>query len=361
MAIAVKVEDKERMAPAEPSQFALVWRRFRKHKLGLTGAITLILLVLSVIFVPLFVPFSIDYIDNGALTVHPMKNTVVKNMWWTSPITVPTYIDTDLETPGIQDPGAPNPDYGKLHVLGTDELGRDNLARLFYAGRISLSVGVITTILVVIIGSLVGALAGFYGGWVDTALMRLVDLMLSIPTLPILLVLSRGLGRSGVMDKIFGQGLGTMVTIIMVLSVFGWLTLSRLVRGSVLSLRSLDFIEATRALGAGNGRIIMRHLMPNSFAPIIVAATLAVGDFIITESALSFLGLGIQEPTPSWGNIMDTARTKGYAQLITDINPFEEIRGYIIIFPGLLLLITVLSINFMGDALRDALDPRLKT
>jgi peptide/nickel transport system permease protein len=359
MATAAKVEDRERMAPAEPGQMALVWRRFRKHKLGLIGLVTLSILVVSVVVVPMLLPFNYEQIDEGALSIDPVTNTAFKPMWFSSPMTVTTYQLDDPATVGVDESYMVNPDGGKLHILGTNELGRDNMARLFYAGRISLAVGVITTIIVVIIGAIVGALAGFYGGWVDTILMRLVDLMLSLPTLPILLVLSQGLGKSAFMDNLFGPGLGTIATIIMVLSFFGWLTLSRLVRGSILSLRSLDFIEATRALGANNRRIITRHLMPNSFAPIIVAATLAVGDFIVSESALSFLGLGIQAPTPSWGNIMENSRE--YAGFITNMNPFDEIRGYMIIFPGLLILITVLSINFVGDALRDALDPRLKT
>jgi peptide/nickel transport system permease protein len=280
-------------------------------------------------------------------------------MWYTSPATAPTWIPDDPATLNVNESEKPNPDAGLLHILGTNELGRDNMARLFYAGRISLAVGVITTLIVVLIGAVVGALSGFYGGWVDTILMRFVDLMLSLPTLPILLVLSQGLGQSGIMDTIFGKGTGTIATIILVLAIFGWLTLSRLVRGSILSLRALDFVEATRALGANNRRIIGRHLMPNSFAPIIVAATLAVGDIIVSESALSFLGLGIQPPVPSWGNIMENSRE--YMALITELNPFVEIRGYMIIFPGFLILLTVLSINFVGDALRDALDPRLKT
>jgi peptide/nickel transport system permease protein len=359
MATAVKAEEKERLAPAEPGQGALVWRRFRKHRLGVLGLITLTLLFLSVIIVPMVLPFDFEHIDEGALMIDPVTNTPFKAMWYTSPATVTTYLLDDPATAGVDESVRPNPDAGRLHILGTNELGRDNMARLFYAGRISLAVGVITTIIVVLLGSIVGALAGFYGKWVDTILMRLVDLMLSLPTLPILLVLSQGLGKSAFMDNLFGPGLGTIATIILVLSLFGWLTLSRLVRGSILSLRSLDFVEATRALGASNGRIIMRHLMPNSFAPIIVAATLAVGDFIVSESALSFLGLGIQPPTPSWGNIMENSRE--YMGLITNINPFQEIRGYMIIFPGFLILLTVLSINFIGDALRDALDPRLKT
>jgi peptide/nickel transport system permease protein len=246
-----------------------------------------------------------------------------------------------------------------LHPLGTDRTGRDNLARLFHGGRISLAVGLVTAFIVVIIGSLVGALAGFYSGIVDTVLMRIVDLLLSLPILPILLVISKMLEQSNVMKEAFGAELGTVITIIMVLSVFGWLGISRLVRGSVLSLRSLDFVEASRALGASNRRIIMRHLLPNSIAPIIVAATLSVGEFIITESFLSFLGLGIREPIPSWGNLLEGAQE--YSSAISrSINPFEEIRGYLILFPGLMILLTVLAINFIGDALRDALDPRLK-
>lgn len=354
MATAVRV-DEQITAPAEPSQASLTWKRFRKHRLGLTGLATLTILLLSVIFVPMLLPFSYGDIDEGALQI--VNETAFKPMGFVSPATIQTYQTDDPNTPE-NEAFRPNPFAGKVHYLGTNELGRDNLARLFYAGRISLSVGVITTILVVIIGTIVGALAGFYGGWVDTILMRLVDLMLSLPVLPILLVLSRGLSQSGFMENIFGRELGTMATIILVLTIFGWLGLSRLVRGSILSLRSLDFVEATRALGANNRRIIMRHLMPNSLAPIIVAATLGVGDFIITEASLSFLGIGIQDPTPSWGNIME--RSREYMGRITDINPFQEIRGYMIIFPGLLILLTVLSINFIGDALRDALDPRLK-
>jgi peptide/nickel transport system permease protein len=244
------------------------------------------------------------------------------------------------------------------HWLGTDDVGRDVFTRLFQAGRISIAVGVLTTLMVVSIGSLVGALAGFYGGAVDSILMRFVDLMLSLPELPMLLILSKMMAESQALEKIFGRDLGTVVTIIAVLTLFGWMGIARLVRGSILSLRSLDFIEATRALGASSRRIILRHLMPNSLAPLLVAATLAVGGFIISETALSFLGLGIQQPTPSWGNMMTSSAQDAW--FITNLNPTEEIRGYLILFPGFMILLTVLSINFIGDALRDALDPRLK-
>jgi len=325
MATTANVKVEERLAPAEASQLRVTWNRFRKHRLGLIGFFVLMIVIALCIFVPMLSPFTYDAI-NDAIPFQPAAAHSVLT--------------------------------GNMHVIGTDEIGRDNLTRLFYAGRISLTVGMLTTFFVVIIGSIVGALAGFYGSWVDTMLMRFVDLLLSLPELPILLIMSKLLGDSGVMDRIFGVGLGTVATIILVLALFGWLTLSRLVRGSVLSLRSLDFIEATRALGAGNSRIILRHLMPNSLAPIIVAATLAVGGFIIAESALSFLGLGIMPPTPSWGNLLQNGRD--YAQFILQPNPFEQIRGYMLLFPGIMILLTVLSINFMGDALRDALDPRLK-
>lgn len=322
MATALKVE--ERLAPAEQSQLRVTWTRFRKHRLGLIGLFTLLTLVALVIVIPMISPFKFDDINDATPFNAAMSHAYD----------------------------------GRTYILGTDDVGRDNFTRLFYAGRISLTVGLISTILVVLIGSTIGALAGFYGGWVDTILMRFVDLLLAIPLLPMLLILSKLLDSSGIMDKIFGKGLGTVATIVLVLTLFGWLGLSRLVRGSILSLRSLDFVEASRALGASNRRIILRHLIPNSLAPVIVSATLAVGDFIITEAFLSFLGLGIQQPTPSWGNLLQGSQE--YASFITDINPTKEIRGYLILFPGLLILLTVLSINFMGDALRDALDPRLK-
>jgi peptide/nickel transport system permease protein len=302
--------------------------------------VTLALLVFACVFGPIIIErtmgITYETLDNEALA-NPL--IVNDNLTFTKPMFYST-------------PTA-------LHVLGTDDTGRDIFTRLLAAGRISLAVGVITTMLVLLLGGLVGVLAGFYGGWVDTLLMRFVDLMLAIPSLPILLIASKMLATSQLLEKPFGRGLGSVITIIMVLFLFSWMGISRLVRGSVLSLRSLDFIEATRALGASNGRIILRHLIPNSLAPIIVAATLGVGEFIIAESALSFLGLGIQEPIPSWGNMLEKSRP--YMEFITNVNPFQDIRGYLVLFPGLMILLTVLAINFMGDALRDALDPRLKT
>jgi peptide/nickel transport system permease protein len=300
--ISVTLGTVEQLAPAEPGQIVVIWRRYRKHKLGLIGFFTLLVMTALCIAAPLVSPHDPARLD--------LLNTF-------GPTTL------SLQSP---------------HWLGTDEFGRDIFTRLLYAGRISLTVGILVTLVTVIAGALVGVVAGYFGGILDTILMRFVDLLSSLPGLPILLVASRMLS----------QYLPTMVVIIIVLSLLGWLGVSRLVRGSVLALRDLEFVEATRALGAGSGRIILRHLLPNSLGPIIVASTLSVGGFILTESALSFLGFGIQPPTPSWGN------------MLADVNSYFLEHPLLAFYPGLAILLTVVSINFMGDALRDALDPRLK-
>jgi peptide/nickel transport system permease protein len=190
--------------------------------------------------------------------------------------------------------------------------------------------------------------AGAAGGWTDTLLMRFVDLMLTLPTLPLLLILSSSLRQFVALQNFLGSNL-SIVIIIFVLMIFGWMGVSRLVRGSVLSLRGQDFISASRALGASESRIIFQHLVPNSLAPIIVAATLGFGGVIIQESALSFLGFGVQPPTPTWGNLLNEARGAPLEYLFTQT-----------LSPGFCIFVTVLAVNFLGDGLRDALDPRLK-
>jgi peptide/nickel transport system permease protein len=290
--------DSERLAPAEPSQLAVTWRRFRKHKLALVGLTTLTVMALLIIIAPLVLPYKPETLDLSA-----------------------TFAPSTAQ-----------------HWLGTDDLGRDILTRLLYAGQISMSVGIICTAIVIVVGALVGVVSGYFGGWIDTILMRIVDLLLAIPFFPLLLVLS----------QMLSQFLDSFWTIVIILSVFGWLGICRLVRGQILALRGLDFVEATRALGASNSRIMFRHMLPNSLAPLIVAATLAVGDFIISESALSFLGYGIKPPVPTWGN------------MLSDVNNYFLEHPLLAFYPGLAILLTVVSINFMGDALRDALDPRLK-
>jgi|YNPBryantNP2012_1023418.scaffolds.fasta_scaffold00144_18 peptide/nickel transport system permease protein len=297
------------------SQWGLAWRRLRRHKLAMLGLFILIVVVLVSAAAPIIAPYDYEEIDLR-------------------------HIYAPLFTPGNE--GRP------IHILGTDDLGRDIFSRLLYAGRYSLLVALITTTLTVIVGTIIGAVAGISGGWVDTLLMRFADLLLTLPTLPLLLVLSSSLRQFVALQNFLGSKL-SVVIIIFVLLVFGWMGLARLVRGSVLSLREQDFIAATRALGGNQVRIIFGHLIPNSLAPIIVAATLGFGGVIISESALSFLGFGVMPPTPTWGNMLNAARGAPLDYLFTQT-----------LSPGLFIFITVLAINFLGDGLRDALDPRLK-
>jgi peptide/nickel transport system permease protein len=296
------------------SQWDLAWSRLRRHRLAMFGLLTLGLITLACIFAPLIAPYPYDEINLNA-----------------------SYLP--FNSPG--EPGEP------MHLLGTDKLGRDIFSRLLYAGRISLGVALVVTILSLLVGTLIGAVSGAFGGAVDTLLMRFTDLMLTIPQLPMLLILSSSLRQFPQLQAFLGSGLSVAI-IIFVLVIFGWMGDARLVRGSVLSLRSQDFIEATRSLGASKGRVVFRHLIPNSMAPIIVAGTLAFGAVIIAESALSFLGFGIMPPVPTWGNMLNEARNSPLEYLFVQA-----------LSPGFMIFLTVLSINFFGDGLRDALDPRL--
>ncbi len=297
------------------SQWGLAWRRLRRHKLAMIGLVMLTLIVLLVLGANLIAPYDPEEID----LLRPYA---------------------PLMTPG--DEGRP------MHIFGTDALGRDMASRLLFAGRISLLVALLTTALNVLVGTVVGAVAGSFGGWIDTLLMRFADLMLTLPQLPLLLVMSSSLRQFVALQEFLGSNLSVII-IIFVLVVFGWMGLSRLVRGSVLTLREQDFISATRALGGSRSRIIFSHLVPNSLAPIIVSATLGFGGVIIAESALSFLGFGVMPPTPTWGNMLNDARGAPLEYLFTQT-----------LSPGLCIFVTVLAVNFLGDGMRDALDPRLK-
>lgn len=220
------------------------------------------------------------------------------------------------------------------HWLGTDDLGRDTLTRLVYGARISLTVGFLTVALSLVVGGTVGLLAGYYGGWVDNVLMRVVDTILSIPSIFLFMLLSILLRPNA-------------VTLSVIIALVGWGSVARLVRGEALSIKTREFITATLSIGARDVRLIIRHLLPNVLPVMIVAASLAVGQIILVEAALSYLGLGIQPPTPSWGNMLSNAQQYFYHS------------GYLIIFPGVCIFATVLAANIFGNAVRDAFDPRL--
>lgn len=224
---------------------------------------------------------------------------------------------------------------GGSHLLGTDDLGRDVLLRMLYGARISLLVGFVAVGISTLLGILVGALAGFYGGWVDALVMRFVDIMLCFPTFFLILAVIAFLNPS-------------IWNIMIVIGITSWMGVARLVRAEFLSLREREFVLAARAVGASDLRLIFRHMLPNALSPVLVSATLGVAGAILTESALSFLGIGVQPPTPSWGNMLIAGKqTLGYAWWLS-------------VFPGLAILVTVLGYNLLGEGIRDALDPRLK-
>lgn len=280
------------------------WRRFRRHRLAMTAACILTLVTLICLLGPTFYtkdPKKIDFL----LSMKP-----------------------------------PSADFW----LGTDDLGRDMLARLMLGGRISLAVGVAAMAVAMSLGTLIGATAGFFGGRIDNLLMRITDLFLALPVVPLLLLLIF-LFRDR-LRQLMGPEMGIFWLIITVIGILNWMTVARLVRGSFLSLKEREFVEAATCLGVSRWSIMFRHILPNTMGPIIVAATLSVGAAIITESVLSFLGLGFPPDTPTWG------------RLLFDGQNFLDLAPWMVLFPGFCIFITVLSINFMGDGLRDALDPR---
>lgn len=230
------------------------------------------------------------------------------------------------------------------HWLGTDKLGRDILLRVMLAGRISLLVGLVATVITVVIGSTLGALAGFYRKWVDAVIMRICDIFMALPSLPILIILGAVLSDLKVPSDY------RIYYLMVIIGVLSWTSLARLVRGQILTLREQEFMQATEALGLKDRRKIFRHLLPNTIPIIIVSATLSVASAILFESAMSFLGIGVVPPTPSWGNMISAANN------LVDFNK----RPWLWIPPGMCILLTTVSINFIGDGLRDALDPKMK-
>jgi peptide/nickel transport system permease protein len=325
-----------KISTEQAGQWKLVWQRFRQHRRGRIALFVFLLLVLLLLIGPLFVPFDHNFVD------------------------LPT---TWAAVPGTVGDG------GRVHYLGTDAVGRDELARLLIGGQATLVIAVVSALLTTIIGLVIGALAGFYGGWVDANLMRFSDLLLSVPILPLYLfalpAVHRSLnaphvnlGRSGRPSADYEPAIYILGTIIIVFTIFGWMGISRLVRASILSARAQPYVEASRALGISNIRLIWKHLIPNSLAPVLVAATFAVADFIAWEAILAYLTLGIDQAFfPTWGNLIATSQGYVFRLAMLDLNPFHDIRLFLAIFPAALIFVSILSLNFIAEAMRDALDP----
>jgi peptide/nickel transport system permease protein len=275
----------------------LAWRRFRHHKLAMGSLLILVLLGLLCALAPLFTQHGYAYVPQGISSL----------------------------TLRLKGPSG-------AHLLGTDTIGRDQWTRVLYGGRISLMVGLGVALSATIVGTVVGAVSGYFGGRLDNFLMRITDLFLGMPLLVILILASKALG-------------GSVIDIVFTLSIFFWMPIARIVRGLFLSLKEKEYVDAARAMGASNFRIMFRHILPNCTGPIIVNATLSVAGAILTESVLSFLGFGVHPPVPTWGNLLDSGRR------------LATLAPWLVWFPGLAILITVLCINFVGDGLRDALDP----
>jgi peptide/nickel transport system permease protein len=294
-------------------------RRFRKHRMAMLGLALLLLLILYVGFGGFL---SRGYCD-------PLGQNVTGEAWANCNDT-----SLKLNPPSID------------HIFGTDVIGRDIFARTIYGGQISILIGISAAFIEVILGALIGALAAYYGGWVDNILMRFTEAMLNIPSLFLLIIGGRFFGSALPSVNLFGRELtGSVIMMILIIGATSWMYLARIVRANVLSLRERDYVSAARALGASDVRIIFLHLLPNTVAPVVVSATLGIANAILLEAYASFLGLGVQGATATWGNMLDGA----YQYL--------ETAPWLWFFPGALILLTVLGINFVGDGLRDALDP----
>jgi peptide/nickel transport system permease protein len=272
----------------------MFWGRFRRNGLAVAGGVIVFLLSLVAVLAPLISPYQPDDIDRRHI----------------------------LEPPGTD------------HLFGTDDLGRDVLSRMIWGARISLSVGFVAVGISIIIGIASGALAGYYGGWAETIIMRFIDIMLSVPTFFLILAVIAFIGSS-------------IWNIMVIIGLTSWMGVARLVRAEFLSLKEREFVLAAKASGAGDFRIIFRHILINSMAPVLVSAVLGIAGAVLIESALSFLGIGIQPPTPSWGNILTLGKDN------------IEIAWWLSVFPGLAILVTVLGYNLLGEGIRDSIDPRL--
>ena len=317
------------------------WREFRANKVGVAGAIFILLVVLMALLAPIITPYHFSTQNNRNSRAKPMTGYT---------------ITTDYAEDKCHWYGTPLEWGCSLFVVGSDGLGRDLWSRVVYGTRVSLAMAMVASVVSLTIGTVIGTISGFAGGRVDNLIMRVVDFLYAIPFLPIVILMQvyfQALARRGVSSGLgaalisWNQAMGGMLFIFIAIGAIGWLGMARLARGQVLSYKQKEFVEAARALGASNSRIMFRHLLPNIIAPLVVSETLAIPGYIFLEAALSFIGLGVNPPTPSWGSMIN----EGYLGIRSN--------SHLVLVPGVLLAVLTLAFNFMGDGLRDALDPRV--
>ena len=323
------------------SPFDDAWREFRRNRLAVAGAVFIVLVVLAAIFAPAITPYDFYQQNTSESRAKPMTGyTITEKHAETC-----TWYGTPLE-------------WGcTLYITGSDGLGRDLFSRMIYGTRVSLSVAFIGSTVALLLGIVIGTVSGYFGGRVDNIIMRFVDFLYAIPLLPIIILmqvyfqaLGRHEGNTGLSAILldWNKSMGGLLFLFVAIGLFNWIGMARLARGQVLSYKNREFVEAARSVGASDTRIIFKHLMPNIFGPLLIAETLAIPGYIFTEAILSFIGLGVNPPIPSWGSMI----FDGYAGLRS--NP------HLVLVPGIALTILTLAFNFMGDGLRDAFDPKMR-
>jgi len=361
-------------AERRPSQtpWRIFWRQFRRSQLGVAGGILLVLFYIAALFAPFIAPYTQETMDRESFYqpphrlhwvepsgrfrllpyIHPMrltdelaheyqedKSRVVPVRFFQrgTPYTLMGLFPSDVHLFGVDEPD-------RIYIMGTDQYGRDAFSRLLFGGQISLTVGLVGIAISFTIGLLLGGISGYFGGWIDAVIMRFTELLLSIPGL-YLIIAMRGIFPADLPSTQVYLG------IVAILAFIGWAGLARIIRGMVLSIKKQEFVTAAEALGVGRLRIIARHILPNTMSFVIVAATISVPAYILGEVVLSFLGVGVQEPSASWGNMLNQARS------------LRVLKSYpwLLFAPGTAIFLTVMAFNFFGDGLRDALDPRKVT
>jgi len=323
------------------SPFASAWREFRRNKLGVVGAIFVIAVIVIAFIAPIITPYDFYTQNTKNSRARPMTGYTISE----SHAENCTWYETPLE-------------WGcTIYLTGSDALGRDLYSRMIYGTRVSLAVAAIGSTVALVIGIVLGTISGYFGGRVDNFIMRIVDFLYAIPLLPIIILMQvyfQALTRQGVSDGIAGslirlnQSMGGLLFLFIAIGILNWIGMARLARGQVLVFKNKEFIEAAESVGASQTRIIFKHLMPNIFGPLLIAETLAIPGYIFTEAILSFLGLGVNPPIPSWGSMIND----GYSGLRS--------AAHLVLVPGIALTVLTLAFNFLGDGLRDAFDPKMR-